>query len=222
MKRKNKSKWSRKNGYMKTDEVKVIFLDIGGVLLSNGWGHESRQKAAEKFDLDYEEMDALHHFIFNVYEIGRISLDEYLDTVVFTHTRDFTKEQLKQFVFSQSAELPGMLQWFKKWKQDCGFRVISINNEGKELNDYRIKTFGLHQCFDAFVSSCDVGMRKPDPGIFKLAMGIAQASPQECVYFDDRPLLVQAAQKSGIQSFHHKSFPSTQKILEDFKTKNNG
>ncbi len=204
---------------MKTTGVKVIFLDIGGVLLSNGWGHESRQKSAEIFGLDYKEMDALHHFIFNVYEIGRISLDDYLDTVVFDHPRNFTKEHFKEFIFSQSAELPGMLQWFKKWKQDCGFRVISTNNEGKELNDYRIKTFGLHQCFDAFVSSCEVGMRKPDPGIFKLAMGIAQVSPQECIYFDDRPLLVQAAQQAGIQSFHHKGFSSTKKILEDLKNK---
>ena len=174
---------------MKIAEVKVIFLDIGGVLLSNGWGHESRQKAAEAFGFDYAEMDILHHFIFNIYEIGRISLDDYLDTVVFNNPRDFTREDLRAFIFAQSTELPYMLQWFKDCKQACGFRVISINNEGKELNDYRIKTFGLHQCFDAFVSSCEVGMRKPDLGIFKLAMGVAQASPQECVYFDDRPLL---------------------------------
>jgi len=109
---------------MKMPEVKVIFLDIGGVLLSNGWGHESRQKAAEIFGLDYAEMDALHHFIFNVYEIGRISLDDYLDTVVFNNPRDFTREDLRAFIFAQSTELPGMLQWFKDWKQACGFRVI--------------------------------------------------------------------------------------------------
>ena len=86
-------------------------------------------------------------------------------------------------MFAQSTELPDMLQWLKEWKQDCGFRIISINNEGKELNDFRIKTFGLHQCFDAFISSCEVGMRKPDPGIFKLAMGIAQASPAAMCLF---------------------------------------
>ena len=165
---------------MEASEVKVIFLDIGGVLLSNGWGHESRQKAAETFGFDYAEMDVLHHFIFNVYEIGRISLDDYLDTVVFNNPRDFTKEDLRAFIFAQSTELPGMLQWFKEWKQACGFRVISLNNEGKELNDFRIKTFGLNECFDAFVSSCETGMRKPDPGIFKIgnahSTGFAAAS----------------------------------------------
>lgn len=202
---------------METSEIKVIFSDIGGVLLSNGWGHESRQKAAETFGFDYAEMDVLHHFIFNVYEIGRISLDDYLETIVFNHSRSFTREDLREFIFAQSIALPDMLQWFKKWKQACGFRVIAINNEGKELNDFRIKTFGLHECFDAFVSSCETGMRKPDLGIFKLAMGIAQVSQQQCVYFDDRLLLVQAAQKLGIQSFHHQDFSTTKKILEELK-----
>jgi putative hydrolase of the HAD superfamily len=197
--------------------LKILFFDIGGVLLTNGWGHESRKKAAKKFDLDYEEMDALHNFIFNVYEIGSISLDEYLDTVVFNHPRDFTREDFKNFMYGESVELPDMLAWIKEWRKDCGFRVISINNEGKELNDYRVKKFKLHDCFDAFVSSCEVNMRKPDPGIFKLAMGIAQALPQQCVYFDDRIMFVHAAQKLGIRSFQHTSFETTKNILEDLK-----
>jgi putative hydrolase of the HAD superfamily len=203
--------------HMAASIIKVIFLDIGGVFLSNGWGHESRQKAARTFNLDYTEMDILHDFIFNIYEIGKISLDDYLNTVVFNHPRDFVKEDFKTFMLSQSIELPGMLQWFKEWKKTCGFKVISINNEGRELNDFRIKKFNLHQCFDAFISSCEVGMRKPDPGIFTLAMGVAQASPEECVYFDDRPMLVQAAQKLGIQSIRHEGFKTTKKILENHR-----
>ncbi len=204
---------------MKKVSSKALFLDIGGILLSNGWGHESRQKAAKHFNINYHEMDVLHHFIFNTYEIGRISLDDYLDTVIFNLNRDFTKADFKQFMFDQSIELPGMLQWIKEWKKDCGFRVFSLNNEGKELNDYRIKEFALHECFDAFISSCEVGMRKPDPGIFKLAMGIAQVKPEQCFYFDDRLMLVHAAKKAGINSFHHEGFLETKAILEELKSK---
>ncbi|MRG47281.1 HAD-IA family hydrolase [Chitinophaga sp. SYP-B3965] len=199
---------------MATAKVKVIFSDVGGVLLNNGWGHQSRKKAARAFGLDHEEMEVLHNFIFNVYEIGKITLDDYLDRVVFNHPRDFSKLDFKTFMFEESIELPDFLQWFKVWKQTCGFRVISVNNEGRELNDFRIKKFGLHDCFDAFISSCEVGMRKPDPDIFTLAMGIAQVSPEECVYFDDRLMIVQAANKMGIRSFHHQDFLSTKKILE--------
>src|SRR5680860_549135 len=200
-------------------EVQVVFFDVGGVLLTNGWGHESRQKAAKVFGLNYDELDVLHDFIYNVHEIGKISLDDYLDTVIFNRPRDFTKNEFKDFMFAQSVELPDMLQWLIKWKQAYGFRVISINNEGKELNDYRIEKFGLHQCFDAFISSGEVGMRKPDPGIYRLAMGIAQVNPEDCVYFDDRAMLVQQAQKLGIRSFHHQDFETKKKNLEALKNK---
>ncbi len=139
---------------------------------------------------------------------------------MFNHPRDFTREDFKEFMYKQSKEIPDTLHWLKEWKKDCGFRIISINNEGKELNDYRVKKFKLHDFFDAFVSSCEVNMRKPDPGIFKLAMGIAQALPQQCVYFDDRIMFVNAAQKLGIRSFQHTGFESTKKILEGLKKEN--
>ena len=197
--------------------ITTIFLDIGGIFLSNGWEHQSREKASNKFHLDFKEMEILHDFIFNVYEIGKLTLDEYLETVIFNQERNFTKEDFKAFMFAESEALSDMLEWFKDWKRDCGFRVISINNEGRELNEYRIKKFGLHQCFDAFVSSCEVGMRKPDPGIFRIAMGIAQVSPDSCIYFDDRVMLVQAAEKQGIRSFHHQDFETTKKILTNLK-----
>jgi len=130
------------------------------------------------------------------------------------------RQDFKDFMYSRSVELPDMLQWLKEWKKDCGFRIISINNEGKELNDYRVQKFKLHHAFDAFISSCEVKMRKPDPGIFKLAMGIAQADASQCVYFDDRIMHVNAAHKLGIRSFQHFNFETTKQILETLKKEN--
>jgi putative hydrolase of the HAD superfamily len=204
---------------METNDLKILFFDIGGVILTNGWGHESRKLASEQFGLDYAEVNALHTFIFNVYEIGSVTLDEYLDTVIFNHPREFAREDFKEFIYQQSVELP-TLKWLKEWKKDCGFRIISINNEGKELNDYRVKKFKLHDFFDAFVSSCEVKLRKPDPNIWKLAMGIAQVAPNQCVYFDDRIMFVNAAQKLGIRSFLHTDLESTKKVLQQLKEEN--
>jgi putative hydrolase of the HAD superfamily len=203
---------------MQPAHIKTLFLDIGGVLLTNGWGHASRQGAAETFEFDYAEMNAIHEFIFNVYEIGKITLDEYLNTTLFYQPRAFTKEDFKAYMFSESKQLPQMLEWLIEWKRERGdVKIISINNEGRELNDYRIKKFGLHRCFDAFVSSCEVGMRKPDPGIFSLALGIAQVSIQECLYFDDRPLLVEAAKRVGLPAVLHTGFETTKAILEKYE-----
>ena len=160
-------------------------------------------------------MDILHDFIFNVWEMGKISIDDYLDTVVFNEKRSFSRKEFKEFMLAQSVQLPRTLPWLIKWKnKNKNIKVISLNNEPRELNQYRIEKFKLHQFFDAFVSSCEVGMRKPDPGIFLLAVGIAQAKPEECLYFDDRTMLVEAAKKVGIHAYHHKDFESTKKILE--------
>jgi len=197
-----------------TKGYKILFSDIGGVLLSNGWGHEARQAAAKEFGIDLFEMGILHDFIFNVYEIGRISWDDYLDTAVFNHPRSFSRDAFKEFMLSQSHELPGMLKWMVDWKaRHPRIKVISINNEPRDLNDYRIRQFRLHDFFDAFVSSCEVGMRKPDPGIFRLALGIAQARPEECIYIDDREMLVQAARKVGIHAYQHRDLEGTARII---------
>jgi putative hydrolase of the HAD superfamily len=197
-----------------SQQYKILFSDIGGVLLTNGWGQESREAAAKKFGIEYNEMDLLHDFIFNVWEMGKISMDDYLDTTVFNHPRNFSREEFKAFMLEQSVELPGTLQWLIKWKYKNHFiKTISLNNEPKELNEYRIQKYQLHNFFDAFVSSCEVGMRKPDPGIFRLALGIAQAQPDECLYFDDRPMLVEAAKREGIHAHHHTSFEYTKEII---------
>jgi len=200
-------------------KIKVVFFDIGGVLLSNGWGHESRQKAAEVFGFDYEEMEALNNFIYNVFEIGSITLDEYLDTVVFYCPRNFTKAEFKDFMYAQSVELPKLLAWLKTWKTHTQLHVFALSNESRELNAYRIATFGLHDLFDGYFSSCYVGIRKPDPRIFLKAMEIVQVAPGECIYFDDRPMLVNAAKKLGINGIQHQTFEGTTKILENIARK---
>ena len=119
-------------------------------------------------------------------------------------------------MFAQSEELPELLQWLIEWRkgQDENLKVFAINNEGKELNDYRIQKFKLYRCFDGFISSCEVGMRKTDPGMFSLAMGIVHVTPDECLYIDDRLMIVQAARGAGIKSIQHKTAVETKAFLE--------
>jgi putative hydrolase of the HAD superfamily len=197
-------------------KIKAVFMDIGGVLLTNGWGHESRIEAAKVFGFDYEEVNILHNFIYDVFEIDSISLDEYLNTILFHKPQDFTKEQFKEFMFAQSIELPQMLEWAKTWKRQTYLPVFALSNENRDLNDYRIQKFKLHELFDGFFSSCYVKIRKPDPRIFNRAMEIAQVKPDECLYFDDRPMLVNAAKKLGMNAILHENFETTKNILENF------
>ena len=82
--------------------ITTLFIDIGGVLLTNGWGHESRHLAAEIFHIDRPEMETRHAITFGTYEIGKITLDEYLDRTVFYKERAFSNNEFREFMFAQS------------------------------------------------------------------------------------------------------------------------
>lgn len=194
-------------------KIKAIFTDIGGVLLNNGWDRNKRALAVSTFGLDAEELNERHHLTFDTYESGKITLDQYLDRTVFYTTRDFTKADFKEFMYAQSAAIPEMIELIKELKEKYQLHIVVVSNEGRELNDHRIRHFGLNQFVDAFISSSFVHIRKPDEDIFKLALDIAQMHPDEVVYLDDRPMFVQVAGLLGIKGIIHTDLDSTKAKL---------
>ena len=196
--------------------IKALLLDIGGVFLTNGWGHQSRRMAAEHFNIDYDEMNERHKIAFDAYETGKIDLDYYLQLIVFYQERDFTKAQFKDFMFAQSQPLQPMIDWIYRLKHQYKLKTASVNNEGRELNDYRVFTFNLDRFIDVFVSSSYVHLRKPDKDIYKLAMDILLVKPDECLYIDDRPIFTEVAKSLGIHSIRHVNLEQTKQCLEEF------
>lgn len=202
---------------MKTsNKITTLFLDVGGVLLTNGWGHESRYQAAEKFNLDKAEMDEWHHLAFDTYELGKLTLDEYLNRTVFYKKRDFTKNEFKKFMFSQSKPFPEMIAFIKNLKNKYNLKVAVVNNEARELNAYRIEKFNLSGFVDFFISSSFVHFRKPDIDIFKLALDVAQVKPKEVVYIEDRPMFVSVAKTLKIKGIKHLNYENTRNKLAAF------
>lgn len=189
--------------------IKVLFLDIGGVLLTNGWGHESRALAAQTFNIDPHEMESRHHITFDTFEIGKISINDYLDRIVFYENRNFNHDQFKEFMFSQSKQLPQMMDLIKAIKTKYELKVIAVSNECREINEYRIKKFQLDQLFDFFVSSCYVHLRKPDKDIYHVAVDMAQVPVEQILYIDDRLMFIEVAQTLGIQGLHHINYADT-------------
>ncbi len=202
--------------------ITALFLDIGGVLLTNGWDRRMQRKAAETFGLDYEEMSDRQHLTLDTYENGKLSLDEYLDRVVFWTERPFSREAFKQFMFDQSKPLPEMIQLVRDLKSRYGLKIVAVSNEGRELTLYRIETFSLNRFVDLFVSSCFVHYRKPDPDIYRLALDIASVKADEVVYIDDRQMLVEVAESLGIRSLQHTSFAATRAALAALGLSTNG
>lgn len=197
-------------------DIKFLFLDIGGVMLNNGWDRKGRQLAVERFGLDAAEMDERHHLTFDTYEEGKISLDEYLRRTVFYTERNFTREEFKEFMMQLSQPIAEMIDLISSLKQKHHLKLAVVNNEGRELNDYRISHFGLEKFIDFFISSCFVHIRKPDADIFKLALDIAHARPEEVVYIDDRAMFVHVADRLGIKGIIHKDIEETKEKLAGF------
>ncbi len=196
-------------------KITTLFLDIGGVLLTNGWDHNSRRRAAETFGLDYDEMSERHHLTFDTYEEGKLSLDEYLKRVVFYQDRPFSPEEFKKFMYDQSKPYPDMIKLIQGLKSQYDLRVAAVSNEGRELTIYRVQQFDLGAFVDFFISSCFVHYRKPDEDIFRMALDVSQARPDQVVYIDDRGLFVEVAHEVGIAGIIHTGYESTRKSLEE-------
>jgi putative hydrolase of the HAD superfamily len=196
--------------------ISVLFVDIGGVLLTNGWDHRARKRAATHFKLDWAEMQERHELNFETHEEDKTTFKEYLDRVVFYQKRAFTRATFRRFMFAQSKPYAEMIGLVRNLKAKYGLKIIVVSNESRELNAYRIRQFKLDGFVDAFISSCFVRLRKPDADIFKLALDIAQTPVREIIYIENTPMFVQVAEGLEIRSILHTDYKSTCVKLASF------
>lgn len=193
--------------------IRALFWDVGGVLLTNAWDHDERNLAIERFLLDKPEFETRHKKLVPAFEEGRLTLGEYLDQTVFYQPRTFITEDFRRFMFSLSKPVPGVLEVARNLSGK--YLMATINNESRELNQYRIQNFGLTECFDVFVSSCFVGMRKPEERIFRLALDLTQQDPAECCFIDDRPVNIEGAAKAGMRTVLMRDLIQLRKDLQN-------
>ncbi len=183
-------------------DVTALFWDVGGVILSNGWDRAARGEAAKKFGLDWEELQDRHELASPAFETGKITLDTYLERIVFYRKRAFTRQEFTDFMFAQSQEFPASRAVLAGVAAAGKYLLATINNEPLELNERRIRQFQLRREFKAFFSSCFVGIRKPDEGIYKIALEVTQRQPEECLFIDDRELNLECAQQLRMRTIH--------------------
>jgi putative hydrolase of the HAD superfamily len=186
-------------------EIHTIFWDVGGVLLTNAWDHNERATTLEHFRLDKEEFHSRHESVVSSFERGEITLDEYLDRTVFYDKRPFTRDEFRDYMFSLSQPIPEVLAFARALADSGKYFMGTINNESRELNLQRIEKFGLRKIFRLFVSSCFVGLRKPESGIYRLAIEIMQINPEECCFIDDRVLNLESAANLGMRTIQMKT-----------------
>ena len=186
-------------------EIRALFWDVGGVLLTNAWDHSERAEALKHFNIDPAEFNSRHEMLVSSFERGKITLDEYLQRTVFYRDRAFTPETFREYIFGLSKPIPGMLQVAEALSDTGKYLMGTINNESRELNYYRMDTFGLRKIFRLFISSCFVGLRKPERDIYRLALEIAQIPAEQCCFIDDRALNLECAANMGMHTIQMQS-----------------
>lgn len=199
--------------------IRALFWDVGGVLLTNAWDHTQRSQALKNFQLAEEEFRDRHEMVVSSFERGKITLHEYLDRTVFYRPRPFTRETFRDYMYSLSQSLPGMLEFAQSLGDSGIYFMATINNESRELNYYRMEKFGLRKTFRIFVSSCFVGLRKPEAGIYQLALEITQIPAQECCFIDDRALNLECASKLGMHTIEMDTLEQLRTDLEKLGVK---
>jgi putative hydrolase of the HAD superfamily len=195
-------------------QIHAIFWDVGGVLLTNAWDHTQRMAALEHFRLDEEEFHSRHEMVVSSFERGKITLDEYLDRTVFYRNRPFTRGEFRDYMFALSQPMPEVLAFARALADSGKYFMGTLNNESREMNLHRIEKYGMREIFRLFVSSCFVGLRKPESGIYRLAIEITQVNPEECCFIDDRALNLECAAKLGIRTIQMQTL---QQLQEDLK-----
>ena len=194
-------------------DVTALFFDVGGVLLTNGWDRPSRQAAAKKFGLDWDDFEDRHELLLNAFEVGELNLDEYLKRVVFYRERPFARQEFVDFIHSQSQPMPETLAVLGRLAATRKYLIGALNNESRDLNEYRIRQFRLRKYFDVFLSSCYLGVRKPDEAIYELALSITQRAGKECVFIDDRALNLECARELGMHTIQFQNVAQLQTDL---------
>jgi|SRR5277367_1136325 putative hydrolase of the HAD superfamily len=184
--------------------ITTILWDVGGVLLTNGWDRKGRAALQAQFGLDHDVFEERHEMSNDAWEKGLITIEEYLRKTVFHEPRNFTPDDFIAAMKAQSQILgDSALGILGNLATSESVFLGMLNNESGELNDYRIDKFSLRNYFKVFLSSCYVGLRKPDTDIFKLALDILQQDGASVAFVDDRPGNVQAALDVGIHGIRY-------------------
>jgi putative hydrolase of the HAD superfamily len=179
----------------------VILFDVGGVLLTNGWDHGERAEAVAHFALDGAEFERLHGPAYDAWERGTIDVASYMDQTVFTQPRSFTQEEFYQFLISGSKLLAdSALGILSELAASGKYLLGALNNEAREPNEFRFEHFGLNRYLEFRLSSCYVGLRKPEPAIYLRALDLLNRDADEVIFIDDRAENAAAAHAVGMDA----------------------
>ena len=189
-------------------KINAVIFDMGGVLLRTT-NFEPREAIAARFGVTRVELEK---FIFMSEtslrsEAGELSDKEHWETVL-RHFNQPVSDYLKVYdeYFSGDAIDQELLAFAVSLKPVYQLGLLSnawVN--ARLLLDER---FDFIDAFDVSVFSSEVGMRKPDPAIFKVILEKMGVGVENAVFIDDMPTNVEGAKSTGLQAIRYTDTPT--------------
>lgn len=197
--------------------ITALFWDLGGVLLSNGWDSDQRARAVAHFGLDADDFEDRHREAVGSLETGQSRLETYLTATVFHAPRSFSPAEFRAYMEAQSQAFPGNLSVVDDVASAGRYLLCTLNNESRELNMYRIERFGLRSRFSAFFTSSFLGVMKPSPRIYRIALEVTQRRPEEVLFIDDRAQNIEAADAIGMSTLHFRGEEGPERLKDGLR-----
>lgn len=191
----------------------LVVFDLGGVAVeveSDRLVHQVAQLLGRSF----EEVHAAiyHEELLLPFELGRIRPQAYYEGLKARLRLPWTYEQFVlawNGIFRENVEVTSLM---RRLGERHKLTVLSNTNV---LHLEHIKTaVSSLSVIEDWVASCEVGLRKPDPEIYRLVLQRAGAKPEGAVYIDDRPELVEAGRSVGLTGIR---FESSRQLEDDLR-----
>jgi len=187
--------------------IRAIVSDFGGVLTTSlqdaflGWELASGipLTAMGTAMATITERDGAHP-LFEL-ECGRMSQDDFLDRLGSQLTIDLARDiDMSDFTATYFRHLKPnvvLLDALAGWR-DRGLRLALLTNNVREWEPYWRRMLPVDELFEVVVDSAYVGMRKPDPEIYRLTCERLSEAPQACLFIDDFEHNCEAARQVGL------------------------
>jgi len=187
--------------------IKAIFFDLGGVILRTEY-QAPRQHLAETFGMDYDEIDKI---VFGggpngsaaKASIGEITEEEHwLNVMKLLKQPADEYERIREEFFGGDVIDHEILDFLRALKPN--YKVGLISNAWSGLRDYIVRE-KFDDVFDHMVISAEVGVAKPEPKIYHIALEQFQVQAGEAVFVDDFIENIEACERLGMKGIHFKN-----------------
>jgi putative hydrolase of the HAD superfamily len=192
-------------------EFDAVIFDLGGVMTEPLFHHRT-DVPPEYFTLiafflgefrDHYHLTTGTHDL-HLLEMGKISDDEFFDRMMVRYAGagndPIDPREAQQVVFGRGMVASGAMADAVRQIRDAGFKTALLTNISREGEAIFTKLFPVDELFDVVVDSSKVGMRKPDPEIYRLTCTLLGVAPERCLFIDDLLCNVEAAATLGMQT----------------------